>query len=97
MISNQDQFTPGEVATLRGISTKTVLRAINAGELKAHRYSAKTVRIARQDLERWLDACQRRAMSHLSQNGASSAKRIHSSSRPAAAPAKVSAVHHHHT
>ncbi len=78
MISNQDQFTPGEVATLRGISTKTVLRAINAGDLKAHRYSAKTVRIGRQDLERWLDACQRRAMSHLSQKGASSAKRIHS-------------------
>lgn len=77
MLTNRDQFTPGEVALLRAVSTRTVLRAIASGELAAFRYGPKTIRISRDGLERWVARCESQAVSHPSQNGASSAKGIH--------------------
>lgn len=58
-----DNFTPGEVAMMCGITTKTVLRAIVAGELSALRYNLRTVRVTRAALIEWQTRCQLRAMS----------------------------------
>jgi len=53
MIGTQQFFTLKQVAELRGISVKTVLNAIHAGELGAYRYSARVVIVDRPDLEAW--------------------------------------------
>ena len=47
-------LTVAQVADELGISTKHVRRAITAGELPVHRFG-RAVRIARDDLERYVD------------------------------------------
>lgn len=60
---NSQSYSPGEVAAMAGICTKTVRRAILAGELAALRYNSRTLRITRSDLEAWQVRCRVRAMS----------------------------------
>jgi len=61
MISSKDNFTVGEVALLVGVSKKTVRRAIQVGELAAHRFNRLTVRIRGQAVTAWLEHCATRA------------------------------------
>jgi len=59
----RDSFTIGDVAIRCDVSMKTVRRAIKAGELRAMRFNRQVVRIARADLESWVERCTRRAVS----------------------------------
>lgn len=52
-----DMLTTPEVATMLGVSTRTVQRLIKAGELQAIRVGLRQVRIARQNV---LDFMERR-------------------------------------
>jgi excisionase family DNA binding protein len=50
-------FTPADVAERCQISTKTVLRAIHAGRLKASRLGAQSAfRVRAEDVERWVES-----------------------------------------
>lgn len=52
-----DLLTPREVATRCKVSTKTVLRAIRGGRLRASRLGARgAYRVRPKDLAAWLDA-----------------------------------------
>lgn len=46
-------YSPAEVAKLLGVDYRTVLRWIRAGELSATRLGHRTVRVGREDLERF--------------------------------------------
>ncbi len=59
---HNDNFTPGEVAAMLGVTTKTVYRAITEGDLIAYRFNLRTVRITRAAMETWLVRCQLRAL-----------------------------------
>ena len=67
----KDDFTPGEVASACGISTKSVRRAIARGELVAFKFSARITRIKRADLESWMERCRTRNVSLVSLKGTS--------------------------
>lgn len=54
---------------MNGITTKTVYRAIAAGELVAYRFNSRTVRITRSAIEAWLVTCRVRAMSRAGTTG----------------------------
>jgi len=70
MLASKDNFTPGEVATLRDVPVKAVLRAIRSGDLAACRYNARTIRVARPSLLAWIALCESRAMAPaISKNG----------------------------
>lgn len=45
-----------EAAEILGVSTKTVRRAIAAGDLEALRLGCRTIRIKNESLERFIDA-----------------------------------------
>ena len=50
-------LTPGEVAELCRLSTKTVLRAIHAGRLRASRLGERAAfRVRLADVEAWIEA-----------------------------------------
>ncbi len=65
----RDTFTIGDVATRCDVSMKTVRRAVRSGELPAVRFNRQVVRIARRDVELWLDRGRVRAMSTKSASG----------------------------
>lgn len=48
-------YSPGEAAAVLGISTRTVLRAIASGRLRAIRVNSRVLRISAADLEAWCD------------------------------------------
>jgi excisionase family DNA binding protein len=54
-----DDKSPGEIAALLGISTRTILEAIRRGELPAIRYSRKTLMISTAEALAWRDRCRR--------------------------------------
>ncbi len=67
---NKDIYSAGEVAGICGINTKTVLRAIRHGELTAHKYGPRNIRITSKAVEAWQVLCQLRAMSVKGQSAA---------------------------
>ena len=72
MLGNRNDFSPGEVAALQGISTRTVLLAIKRGDLVASRFGPRTHRVARTDLERWVQQSKERARSAITLRGVTS-------------------------
>lgn len=65
MLDTKSEFSPGEVALLCGVSTKTVLRAIKRGDLVAMRFGPRTHRITRRDLNSWVELSKGRARGRL--------------------------------
>lgn len=62
-------FKPKEVAANNGCSTKAVLRAIAAGELRARRISERNLIISEEDIFKWNDTAYRRAVSTTATKG----------------------------
>lgn len=48
-------YAPSEAAAVLGVSTKTILRAIASGQLRALRVNARVLRISTADLEEWCE------------------------------------------
>jgi len=49
-------FSPKEVAQRLSLDRKTVYRAIDRGELRAHRFGT-ALRISSAELKEWMDRC----------------------------------------
>lgn len=47
-------YRPGEVATMTGISLSVVYRAIESGELAAHRFGRRALVILPDDMDAWV-------------------------------------------
>lgn len=54
MLEHETWLPPGHCAALAGCSRRTVLHAIESGELPARRFNSKTIIIARDDLRAWI-------------------------------------------
>jgi excisionase family DNA binding protein len=52
---NKKFYSITEVAQLLDVSKTVIASRVNAGELKAHRISGKTIRISQDNLDSWLD------------------------------------------
>lgn len=60
----KDFYAPCDIARLNGISVRTVLRAIENGELRARRYNRRVVIVPRSALVEWVAAKERAAVTH---------------------------------
>lgn len=60
MLSRKEVFSPGEVARLWDVPTRSVLRLIRTGQLPALRFNRRLIRISRADVEAFIASARAR-------------------------------------